>query len=311
VASFIQTEDGRVFPYSTDSTNYYEYNLADHLGNNRIAFDNPNSAGVTVEQQDNYMPFGLEIPQYVNTPKNESLYNGKELQEGFQLYDYGARFYDPVIGRFTTIDRFAEKYKSYSSYVYTLDNPIKTIDINGDSSVVLNSPHGAHGEGHMAQLIQGSDGEYHLYSKNGTNESPGLSGPNDEKNVKGASGNDVGTGSYKTPKDFMNSSSNPVIDKKTGEREYSEGFVIPATKEQDKQNIAGEKKVLSEPYDVINSSCGTAVQSGLKAEGKNAGDHPDPLIFNGIASMENKYSPNKIYQRIKKENKRQTVTPGN
>jgi hypothetical protein len=192
-----------------------------------------------------------------------------------------------------------------------LDNPIKSIDINGDTSVVLNAPTGAHGEGHMAQLIQNPNGTYSLYSKNGTNENAGLSGPNDKINDAGHKGNDVGTGSFKTPKDFMNSALNPVIDKKTGEREYSEGYVIPSTKEQDKKNIAAEKDVLKQPYDVICSSCGTAVQAGLKAEGKNAGDHPDPLIFNGTASMENKYSPNKIYERIKKENKGETVTPGN
>ncbi len=49
------------------------------------------------------------------------------------LYDYGARFYDPQIGRFHTQDAFAEKYYTLSPYQYGADNPILNIDVNGDS----------------------------------------------------------------------------------------------------------------------------------------------------------------------------------
>lgn len=50
-----------------------------------------------------------------------------------RTYDYGARFYDPVIGRFGTVDRFAEKYYDMTPYQYGGLDPIKHIDINGDS----------------------------------------------------------------------------------------------------------------------------------------------------------------------------------
>jgi hypothetical protein len=40
--------------------------------------------------------------------------------------------YDPVIGRFHTLDPKAEKYNSWSPYNYTGGNPILRIDVNGE-----------------------------------------------------------------------------------------------------------------------------------------------------------------------------------
>lgn len=54
-------------------------------------------------------------------------------------YVYGARFYDAQMGRFHSIDNFAEKYYSQSTYQYTLNNPISYIDINGDSAWTINN----------------------------------------------------------------------------------------------------------------------------------------------------------------------------
>jgi RHS repeat-associated protein len=64
---------------------------------------------------------------------NRYLYNGKELQQATDWVDYGARMYDPTIGRFFTQDRFAEKYRTVSPYQYAANDPINLVDINGDS----------------------------------------------------------------------------------------------------------------------------------------------------------------------------------
>jgi RHS repeat-associated protein len=57
-------------------------------------------------------------------------YNGKELQET-GMYDYGARFYMPDIGRWGMIDALSEKAPSWTPYRYAFDNPIKYLDPNG------------------------------------------------------------------------------------------------------------------------------------------------------------------------------------
>lgn len=51
-------------------------------------------------------------------------------------YDYGTRFYDAQLARFHVVDRFAEKYYSFSPYNYAANNPAQNIDINGDSIVI-------------------------------------------------------------------------------------------------------------------------------------------------------------------------------
>ncbi len=50
---------------------------------------------------------------------------------GVNCYDYGARFYDPALARFTTIDPLAETYNFQSPFAYAANNPIKLVDKDG------------------------------------------------------------------------------------------------------------------------------------------------------------------------------------
>jgi RHS repeat-associated protein len=136
---YILTDEGRIVP---DGSNFkYQYFLKDHLGNTRILFDENG----TVLQDNSYYPFGMAINGLTYseafTPDNKNLYNGKELQDDFGLdwYDYGARFYDPQIGRWYVPDPMAEKFGSFSPYSFALNNPIFFIDPDGMNIRVHNS----------------------------------------------------------------------------------------------------------------------------------------------------------------------------
>jgi RHS repeat-associated protein len=146
--SYILTEEGRLVASGTGNGRrfIYEYYLKDHLGNNRITF----RAGSPLEgpemiQAVDYYPFGLVMSRKENNGltgyrKNNYLYNGKELQdenmtgESLNWYDYGARMYDPQIGRWHTTDPLAESYRRWSPYSYAVDNPVRFIDPDGMST---------------------------------------------------------------------------------------------------------------------------------------------------------------------------------
>jgi len=47
------------------------------------------------------------------------------------LYDYGARWYDPAVGRFTGVDPIADEFPHLSVYNYASNDPVKNIDLHG------------------------------------------------------------------------------------------------------------------------------------------------------------------------------------
>ena len=117
------------------------------LGNTRLTVQD--SSGIAaIKQENHYYPFGMVIAgqswQSTNYLENRYLYNGKEFQDnlGLDWYDYGARFYDALIGRWHSIDRLSEKFRKWSPYTYVLNNPINKFDPNGEipiSSLITGS----------------------------------------------------------------------------------------------------------------------------------------------------------------------------
>jgi RHS repeat-associated protein len=171
---FFAHEEGRVVRDGSGIL-MYQYNLADHLGNVRLTYEDADSSGTIavsteVAQSNDPYPFGMNMAGLtypVGSPKNSYLYNGKELQDelGLNWYDYGNRFYDPVIGRFTTQDRFSEKYASMTPYQYGANNPILFIDVNGDSLYVKNNED-SHND--IKSLAKENNQQYISFNENGS-----------------------------------------------------------------------------------------------------------------------------------------------
>ena len=107
----------------------FHFYLKDHQGNVRVVAD----AEGNVEEVNDYYPFGGLMSNATTNEFQPYKYNGKELdrKSGLNLYDYGARFYDPAIGRFSTVDPMGESKLGIGTYVYCLNNPVKLVDPTG------------------------------------------------------------------------------------------------------------------------------------------------------------------------------------
>ncbi|TPD73746.1 RHS repeat domain-containing protein [Flavobacterium microcysteis] len=144
----------------------YVFNHKDHLGNIRLSYaENPQAAGtLKVLEESHYYPFGFKHEHYSSnllvfrekgagpelmltaSPLNpipqfpyNYKYNGKEFQNemGLDWYDYGARNYDPALGRWMNIDPLAEKRYENNPYMYANNNPTIFIDPDGRCPVCV------------------------------------------------------------------------------------------------------------------------------------------------------------------------------
>ena len=185
----------------------------------------------TVEEVNDYYAFGGLMSTSSRQSVQPYKYNGKELDRkgGLDWYDYGARMYDAALGRFMKTDRFSEKYVSLSPYQYGANNPVNNIDVNGDNVYV--------------------SGEF--------------SG--------GRKFNDIAVGEFDSPQEFLNSPYNSYgasDDMSINTYGFSEGYMIPTSKEQDdiiRDTFISISK--NESYDFLGNNCSTVVQKSLEAAG--------------------------------------------
>ena len=127
--------DGRAVK-QPDGSFQYEYFLKDHLGTVRVIFgDRDDDGEAEILQERHFYPYGMQMGEmsYISSLDNKYLFQGKEQLDAHKLfwYDYGARFYDPQIGRWHSMDPLMEKYYSISPYTFCANNPILFIDPSG------------------------------------------------------------------------------------------------------------------------------------------------------------------------------------
>ncbi|MBI2045690.1 RHS repeat-associated core domain-containing protein [Candidatus Pacearchaeota archaeon] len=122
--------NGLVSSYDSDGNEKFYIN--DNLGSGSVVLDeNGNKIS-----EDSYFAFGVE-----KTASEEAKfkYTGKELDDS-GLYYYGARYYDPASGRFTSPDPISgsiENPQSLNKYSYVLNNPNKFVDPTGKQEAAI------------------------------------------------------------------------------------------------------------------------------------------------------------------------------
>jgi RHS repeat-associated protein len=115
-----------LLPNGYISNGIYYFYLRDHLGNNAVS---------TQGQTNYYFPYGKVNynESYWGQALQPYKFGGKEEEPmfGLNLLDFVARQYDPLYGRFLTVDPHAESYYSWSPYAYAGCNPLRITDPTG------------------------------------------------------------------------------------------------------------------------------------------------------------------------------------
>lgn len=111
----------------------YKYLKTDHLGSTRKLLA-ARSGSLQTEQTTDYYPFGLAHGALSNLHLNKYLYSGKEIQDAsiagslLGLYDFHARYYNPVLGRWFNID---PALQLANPYLYCNNSPMMFTDPDG------------------------------------------------------------------------------------------------------------------------------------------------------------------------------------
>ncbi|GAB5399342.1 MAG: hypothetical protein Aureis2KO_09270 [Aureisphaera sp.] len=131
----------------------YVFQYKDHVNNVRLSYADLNNDGnVTTSEiieESNYYPFGLKQKGY-NTDISSSgnaiaqqwKFADTQLQEELDLdwYDFGARNYDASLGRWFNPD---PKNQFASPYLYAYNNPISSVDPDGEFAILAGFAIGA------------------------------------------------------------------------------------------------------------------------------------------------------------------------
>ena len=245
-------------------------------------------------------------------------FTGKELDEETGLYYFGARYYAPRESIWLSTDPLAEKYPSFSPYVYCANNPINAIDPDGRDIIVLRNSNGAHGTGHGAILVGDNKNGWTYISKDGYSGS--AFGSKTKYLVK----------KFDNIEQFRNSVHNfetiethSTIDGKAAEvltfkldgngnkiQRYDQALYIPTTQvngtSTDQKTIDASTKSAQSDYCLMNGDCSDVVGDGLSVSKDSEGKQ----IKNGNSSTTTflpvdlwNERPNTKYDKIKNRNK--------
>ena len=107
----------------------HRYYVRDYLGSTRAVIDEEGN----VLQSTAYYPSGVPLTSNDLAPQTIKLHTGKDFfdLQGAGWYDNQARYYDCLLGRFTSQDPLAEKYPGLNPYNHCANNPLRFVDKDG------------------------------------------------------------------------------------------------------------------------------------------------------------------------------------
>jgi len=125
---YIFAGNQRIALKSSDGSVYYYHN--DHLGSSSVITD---QSGVRVEALQ-YLPYGVHWNPVASSVDVHHKYTGQERDDSTGLYFYGARYYDPSLGRFISPDTIVPSSQNpqvLNRYSYVGNNPLRYTDPTG------------------------------------------------------------------------------------------------------------------------------------------------------------------------------------
>jgi len=127
-SKYIFLGDRRINVKKSDGT--LEFIHDDHISSSNVVTDaSGNQAGLY-----EYDPYGRTVT-HTGTADLKHKFTGQEEDDSTGLYYYGARYYDPQIGRFVTPDWYVQAPgdpQSFNRYAYARNNPIRYTDPTGN-----------------------------------------------------------------------------------------------------------------------------------------------------------------------------------
>ena len=199
---------------------------------------------------------------------------------GLNLYDNLARYYDPILGRFYSTDALASKHPELNVYHASASNPARFVDNDGNDHVIMFAGDAAGEFGHIAAFVEDEDGKWLYYSKNGKNADNNVGERAPDNLIEllyQMNEENVGSGTSET---------NTILgDFDTGYH-YTRWMHIESTPEEDRVLRNNFTKELDKDYNIATSNCACMVSAGETEIGNaiknNPGNVFPRLLFSSI-----------------------------
>ncbi|MEN9502473.1 MAG: hypothetical protein RI964_1758 [Pseudomonadota bacterium] len=134
----IDAQEIKQLPGSITAGENLTFYHPDQVGSPIMATTHPDGV---ISWRENYKPYGERQVRSITSSTNNNWFAGKTIDTESGLSYFGARYYDPLIGRFMSVDPAEpnpNNLHSLNRYAYANNNPYKYVDPDGrDPNFVL------------------------------------------------------------------------------------------------------------------------------------------------------------------------------